>query len=383
MLKTFRYTLLTVLLGLMVFHTIMTGSDTVKIFDPADMDTNAKPNDDFFQYAVGGWLKNNPIPGEYTQWGSFDQLADTNLKELQGLLETAAADKTAAPGSIIQKIGDFYTAAMDETIIESEGLKPLAEDFKRIDAVKDNKDLQKLVAYFHGYVIRPLFRAGVAPDPKNSRLNIIWLSQDGLGLPDRDYYLEENDRSKSIREEYLKHLTNMFQLINETPEKAAVSAKMVMTIETRLAKASMSRLENRNPKTTYNKKNLQELALMAPNFDFIAYFKNIGLENPHAFENYINVGQPKFFAEISAMLNDVNLEDWKPYLRWHLIRSAAPYLGSAFVKERFNFYDKFLSGQKEQKPRWKRAINEINRSLGEAVGQFYVKKYFPPEAKTR
>ncbi|MCI0471182.1 MAG: M13 family metallopeptidase, partial [Candidatus Aminicenantes bacterium] len=217
----------------------------------------------------------------------------------------------------------------------------------------------------------------------NSRMNILWLYQGGLGLPDRDYYIEENDRAKSIRAEYLKHLTNMFQLLNETPEKAALSAQAVMSIETRLAKASMTRLELRNPKALYNKKNLQELAQMSPNFDFIAYFKNIGLENPQDIDNYINVGQPKFFQEISAMMSEVTPEQWKPYFRWQLVRSSAPYLSSAFVKERFNFYDKFLSGQKEMKPRWKRSINEMNRTIGEAVGQVYVKKYFPPEAKTR
>lgn len=383
MLKPYRYTILTVLLGLAIFPFVITSTETVKIFDPADTDTTANPGDDFYQYAAGGWLKNNPIPAEYTQWGSFDQLADTNLKELQELLETAASDNTAAPGSIIKKIGDFYTSAMDETKIEAEGLKPLEEELKRIDAVHDNKELQKLMAYFHTNQVRPLFRAGVLPDPKNSKMNILWLYQDGLGLPDRDYYIEENDRSKSIREEYLKHLTNMFQLLNEPPEKAALYAKTVMTIETRLAKASMSRLELRDPKATYNKKNLQELAQISPNFDFISYFKNIGLQNPQDIDNYINVGQPKFFQEISAMMNDVNLEDWKTYFRWHLVRSAASYLGSSFVKERFNFYDKFLSGQKELKPRWKRSINEMNRAIGEAVGQFYVKKYFPPEAKTR
>ncbi|MCU0288614.1 MAG: M13 family metallopeptidase [Acidobacteria bacterium] len=381
--KIYRYIFLTVLLGTVIFPFILTSADPVKIFDPADMDITAKPCDDFYQYAVGGWLKNNPIPGEYTQWGSFEQLADTNLKELKELLEIAAADKNAAPGSVIQKIGDFYTVAVDEAKIEAEGLKPLEEDFKRIDNIRDNKDLQKLIAYFHGNVIRPLFRTGAAPDPKNSRLNIVWLYQDGMGLPDRDYYLEDNDRSKSIREEYLNHVTRMFQLLNEPPEKAAISAKTVMTIETRLAKASMSRLDMRNPKSTYNKKNLEELVAMAPNFDFVAYFKNIGIINPRTIENYINVGQPKFFQEISVMMKDVSLEDWKPYLRWHLIRSSAPYLSSAFVKERFNFYDKFLNGQKELKSNWKRAINEINRAIGEAVGQFYVKKYFPPEAKTR
>ncbi|MDQ1353452.1 MAG: putative endopeptidase [Acidobacteriota bacterium] len=383
MLKIYRYTILTVLIGLLFIPSVLPGAETVKIFDPADMDTTANPADDFYQYAVGGWLKNNPIPAEYTQWGSFDQLADANSKELKELLEYAAADTTAAPNSIIRKIGDFYSTAMDETKIEAEGLKPLEEELNFIDEARDAKGIQKLMAYFHTRQVFPLFLLGALPDAKNSRMNILWLYQGGLGLPDRDYYIEENDRAKSIRAEYLKHLTNMFQLLNETPEKASLSAQAVMSIETRLAKASMTRLELRNPKALYNKKNLQELAQMAPNFDFIAYFKNIGLENPQDIDNYINVGQPKFFQEISAMMSEVTPEQWKPYFRWQLVRSSAPYLSSAFVKERFNFYDKFLSGQKEMKPRWKRSINEMNRTIGEAVGQLYVKKYFPPEAKTR
>lgn len=383
MLKIYHYTLTTLLLALVIFPYAINGAETIKIFDLADMDPSVKPTTDFYQYADGGWLKNNPIPPEYTQWGSFDQLADMNSKELKELLEAAAADKNATPGSNIQKIGDIYTTAMDKTKIESEGIKPLQEYFKSIADVKDNKELLKLTAYFHANLVGPLFRVSVNSDPKNSQMEILWLNQGGLGLPDRDYYIEENERSKSIRKEYLKHVANMFQLINEPPEKAALSAKTVMDIETRLAKASMSRLELRDPKSIYNKKNLQELALMAPNFDFIAYFKYIGIENPQDIQNYINVGQPKFFQEINTMMNEINLEDWKTYFRWNLVRSNAPYLSSPFVKERFNFYEKFLSGQKELKPRWKRTINEMNRAVGEAIGQLYVAKYFPPEAKIR
>lgn len=385
--KIYKLSLPLVLLGLVFFFVMPGGArDTAarcaqkqKAIDPAHMDLTVRPGDDFYQYANGNWIKNNPIPPEYSRWSNFEQLAECNSLQLRGIVESAAAAKNAPKGSNVQKIGDFYAAGMDEAGIEAAGLKPLKKEFKRIADIKDKKELPGVIAYFHRFKIRPLFSVSSRQDPGNSEMNIAWLRQGGLGLPDRDYYTEEKGRSKKIREEYVKHVARMFELLKEPPEQAAGSAKVVMAIETQLAKASMTRLERRNPKDMFNKKTPAELDRMIEHFDFAGYFKAIGLTAP----GDINVAQPKFFREIGKMVQQVSLDDWKTYLRWHLIRGAARYLGSAFVNERFRFNGTILAGQKELRPRWKRCLSATNRLLGEAVGQLYVKKYFPPEAKTR
>jgi len=385
--KFYKLSVPLVLLGLVFFFAIPGNAEKIpvkpkqqtKALDPANMDLTVRPGDDFYQYANGNWIKNNPIPPEHSRWGNFEQLAESNLNQLQVILNSAARDKNAPKGSNIQKIGDFYTTGMDEAKIEAEGITPLKKEFKRIADIEDKKELPEVVAYFHTYKINPLFRLFDTQDPGNSEITIVWLFQGGLGLPDRDYYTEEKDRSKKIREEYVKHAAKMFELLKETPEQAAQSAKTVMALETRLARASMTRLQRRDPKATYNRKTLAELDRMTPHFDFAAYFKAIGLAAP----GDINVAQPEFFKEVSRIAQQVSLEEWKTYLRWHLIRNTAEYLNSAFVNEDFRFNDTILAGREKLKPRWKRCLTTTSGLLDEAVGQLYVKKYFPPQAKTR
>lgn len=350
-----------------------------KAIDPANMDTTLSPAEDFYQFAVGRWLRHNPIPPEYSSWGSIEQLVEKNLKDLRTIFEEAAADRKAPEGSMNQKIGDFYGSGMNTKKIEQDGLKYLRPYFSRIEQIKRKEDVRRCIAYFHTMGVSPLFQFLVDQDPKNSDINIVWLYQAGLGLPDRDYYLDKSDQAKKIREKYIRHMTNMFELLGDSSEDGADAARRVMKMETRLAKASMTRLERRDPKATHNKMSLSKLAEMADGFDFPGYFKNLTVEDP----GDINVAQPKFFKELGKMIGQTRLGDWQSYLRWHLILKTAPYLNKVFEAESFDFYGTILMGAKKLKPRWKRCLLTTSSALGEMVGRIYVERYFPPEARAR
>lgn len=354
-------------------------SAKMKPLDPANMDLTVSPGEDFYRYANGTWLKNNPIPPEYSRWGSFEYLAEKNLKDLRTILEEAASDTTTPKGSNLRKIGDFYASGMDSAKIEAEGIQPLREELGRIEAIQSKKELQEAIANLQSLGSNVGFYFFAAQDKKNSDMMIGWLYQGGLGLPDRDYYLNRDERSKQLREKYAAHVTNMFKLLGQSPEQAAQLAQTVMKVETRLAKASMTRLEQRNPVATYHKMSVKKLQKLSPHFDWKTYFQNVGVAQP----GDINVAQPEFFKEISKMIRQVPLRDWKTYLRWHLVHSSADYLSRAFVDEDFNFYGKTLQGKEKLSPRWKRVLRETSRDLGEAVGQIYVERFFPPEAKQR
>ncbi|GAB4380033.1 MAG: M13 family metallopeptidase [Calditrichia bacterium] len=350
-----------------------------KPIDPSNMDLTVRPGEDFYRFANGNWLKNNPIPAEYSRWGSFEILLEKNLKDLRTIFEEAAAQNDAPRGSNIQKIGDFYITGMDSEKIEEQGIQPLQEQFEKIAALKSKPDLQGLIAYFHTIGVNPGFHLFSAQDKKNSEMVIAWLYQGGLGLPDRDYYVKDDDRSREIRREYRKHVARMFMLMGDTTENADRLAETVMQMETRLAKASMTRLELRDPQKTYHPMSLRELDRLTPAFNWASYFREVGVQATEK----INVAQPEFFKEAAKMIRDISLDDWKTYLRWHLIHNAAPYLNSEFVNENFRFYGTFLSGTEKLQPRWKRVLRETSSSLGEIVGQMYVERYFPPRAKTR
>lgn len=374
-----RYLTSFIIIIFLLFGCSTTGKQKVKPLDPANMDLTVIPGNDFYEYANGNWLKNNPIPPEYSRWGAFEILREQNWKDLRTIFQEAAAKKDAETGSKWQKIGDFYYTGMDTIKIETEGVLPLAGLFKKIDDMKTPKDVQDVIAYFHRQGITPSFSLFSEQDKKNTDRVIAWLYQGGLGLPDRDYYLKDDQRSREIREAYVKHVTNIFKLMEDSPETAGKNASTVMNMETQLARASMTRLELRDPKATYHKMTLKELDRMTPYFDWTTYFKNVGLGDP----GDINVAQPKFFKETNKMIKKIPVKDWKTYLRWHLIHESAPYLSSKFVDENFAFFGTFLSGTKKLLPRWKRVLNTTSRNLGELVGQIYVERYFPPESKTR
>ena len=345
----------------------------------ANMDTAVKPGDDFYRFANGSWLKNNPIPAEYSRYGVFELLQEENYEQLKTILAEASADKNAAAGTVNQKIRDYYNSGMDTVKIDKNGISPLKAELDQINAMATPADVQKYIILEHASGNYPLFYLFSSPDEKNSNQVIAMTYQGGLGLPDRDYYLSEEPRSKEIRTKYVQHMAKMFVLAGSTPEQAAKDADIDMKIETELAKLSRTRLALRDPNANYNKTDLAGIQKMAPGIDWKAYFDGIKLTAT----NEINVGQPEFMAGMAKMVNTIPVNDWKVYFRWDLINTAASSLSSDFDKEHFAFYGTVLSGVKEQRPRWKRMIDQTSSSLGEAVGQLYVQKFFPPEAKKR
>jgi len=346
-------------------------------FDVTRMDDSVEACDNFFQYANGNWIKKTEIPAAYARWGSFNILAENNTNALKEILD-ANAKKTAA-GSNEQLIGDYFAACMDEAAIEKAGAAPLDPYFKSIDKIKDAKDLQRQIAAMHNAGIPALFNFGAGADAKNSSLNIANVNQGGLSLPNRDFYTKDDAKSAETRAKFVEHLTNMFKLLGDDADKAAMNAKTVMAIQTRLANASKTQVELRDPQKRYNKKTTVELAAITPNFSWADYMKARNVPSV----TDLNVGQPDFFAEVNKMLADVPVADWKTYLRWMTINSGASLLSKAFVDENFNFYSKYLTGTKEQQPRWRRCINATDGAVGEALGAEYVKKNFTPAAQKR
>jgi len=347
-------------------------------FSLSNLDKTCKPCDNFYQFAMGSWMKANPIPAEYSSWGTFTQLRDNNLAAMKSILEAAALAKARA-GSNEQKIGDFYASCMDTSAIEADGLKPLASDLAAIDAISDRKSLDAEIVRLQREGAGVLFRFGSGQDIKDSTRVIAFASQGGLGMPDRDYYFRDDEKSKQLRADYLQHVAKMFELAGDPGEKAAAEAATVMTIETALAKASRTRVELRDPEKNYNLLPLSEIKALTPDWSWENYLRAMGAP---AVEQ-INIRQPDFFKAVNQELATASLADWKVYLRWQLLHANAPALPEKFVSENFDFYDRKLSGTKEILPRWKRCVQSTDRNLGEALGQAYVEKYFPPAAKAR
>ncbi len=351
----------------------------VLALDTKNMDLTAKPGDDFFQYANGGWLKNNPIPAEKSSFGAFHQINEDNLVALREIVESAAKDSSAQKGSNKQKIGDLYATGMDSAKIEKDGASVLTEYFEKINAIKTVADFQKVSTEVWVVLGSPMFAFYSTLDAKNSESVIAGIWQSGLGLPDRDDYINTDEKSKQTQAEYQKHIVKMFELIGTKKEEAEKIAQKTYAVELQLAKASNTMLENRDVVKLYNKKTIEELQKFAPNWDWKAFITEIGC--PQAKE--VDVAQVKFLSEFNKMLKSVNIEDWKMYLRWNLLNGAAGYLNNALVEQNFNFYNKFLSGQEKMSPRWKRVLQTTSACLGEAIGQLYVEKHFPPAAKER
>lgn len=345
-------------------------------FDTANLDKTCKPCDDFYQFAMGGWMKSNSIPPQYSTWGSFSRLLDKNQQNLQQILAAAESAK-ATPGSNEQKIGDFYASCMDTAAIDAAGTKPIDAEMASIAAMKNEVDLQTEAAKLQKEGVGVLFRFSANQDAKDSSQVVGAAWQGGLGLPEREYYLKQDDKSKQLRDAYVKHVAKMFELLGDPADTAATEATTVLGIETSLANASMKNTDLRDPEKTYHRVKLADLRTMTPDFDWESYFKAMG--RPDLKE--INVGQPDFFRALDTQLAATPIADWKTYFRWHLVNSSAAGLPEKFVDEEFEFRGKTLTGAKEIQPRWKRCVQATDRSLGEALGQLYVQKYFPPEAK--
>lgn len=354
----------------------------LKGVDVKSMDKKASPQDDFNQYANGKWMKNNPIPASEGRWTSFNILAERNYDILRTICESAAADKTAEPGSPRQKVGEFYRLAMDSNKLEADNYAPLRFDYSTILVIVNNQDALRIVGKLHQKGIPAFFGFGVGQDVKNSDQYACYLSQGGLGLPDRDYYLKEDEKSKTIRKEYVTHISNMLVMtadFNETQAKQA--ADEIMALETSLAKASMTRVERRDPDKTYNKKTGEELKSEYPNINWTGYFEATGVDKKNP--AFFIVGQPLFFQELNRLMAVTPLKTIRHYLKWNTVRNASGYLSNKFGAESFRFYGTVLTGTTEQKPRWKRAVNASNAAIGELVGQEYVKVVFTESSKKR
>jgi putative endopeptidase len=343
--------------------------------DLDSMDKSIDPCVDFYSYSCGGWMKKNPIPADQTTWSVYGKLYEDNLAYLRGLLMTDAhaSDRT----SVAQKIGDFYAACTAEDQVNAAGARPMKAELDSVAALKSVKDLAPVLAKLHLSGDGGLFGSSSMQDPDNSESMIVGLEQGGLGLPDRDYYLEQDTKSKQDRAKYLEHVQKMFELLGDAPATAKKNAETVMRIETELAKNSLTRVDRRDPYKVKNRMNPAELAALAPNFNWNAYFA--ASEAPH-FE-MLNLNSKTFFKNVSDQLGTLSLADLKNYLRYHIANSRSAFLSQPFVDENFDFYRKYLRGATEQEPRWKRCVEWTDNLLGEALGQEYVKKTFSPELK--
>lgn len=348
-------------------------------FDKANFDTTVKPGDDFYQYANGGWLKKGEIPASESRWGSFDMLNDNIKKNLHILLDEAAANKNAKPGSIEQKVGDFFAVAMDSVKLNADGVKPLEAELAKIDAIKTSADLVAEIAHLHKTGSGSFFAAFVNQDAKKSDELIVQIYQAGLGLPDRDYYTKTDAESKAIQEAYLAHVKSTLVLAGQDEKSAAADAMAIMKLETELAKASKARVEQRDPEANYHKMTIEELVKLTPSFDWKAYFSANGF--PAITE--LVVSQPEFLKAVDKQIKSTPMPVLKAYAKWNLLNSYADYLSDDFVIQNFDFYGKTLTGAKEMKPRWKRALRETDAAIGEALGQLYVAKHFSANAKKR
>jgi len=344
-----------------------------------NIDPSVRVQDDFYQYINGTWLKNTEIPADKSSWGSFNALSDAVQPQLQGIIEELAKKDHLAPGSDEQKIADLYASYLDTVTIDALGIKPIEPLFARVDALTDKNQLPALIAYFNRIGVMAPLDFSVNQDDRESTVNAVDLNQSGLGLPDRDYYLKDDDaKLKSARDAYVKHIEKMLGMAGDA--NPAASAQTILNIETALAKVQWTKVELRDPVKGYNKIDVAKMNELTPGFDFQNYLKAIGVEGK---VSYTIVGQPSYFTGFAKVVADMPLDAWKTYFKWHVLSSQAGMLPANFSDENFAFYGTVLRGVPEQKVRWKRAIDKVNQALGESLGKSYAAKYFPPEYKAK
>jgi endothelin-converting enzyme/putative endopeptidase len=371
-------TLFAMLATLLSATPVLAESKPRKSVEIGDIDTGTSPCTDFFQFANGKWRAENPIPASQPRWSRRWEAGETSKGKLRGILEAAASTK-AAKGSDDQLIGDFYAGCMDEAQAEKAGAKPIEPLLKEIDGLRDAKDVQRMISKLHGMQIAVPFDLYGESDVHEPSNVIGHLYAAGLGMPDRDYYLKQDDRFKETREKYRTYVTRLFELSGSPQKDAVAAADAVLQMETAFAKHSFDKVTLRNPKAIDHVMSPAELQKLTPAFDWKAYFDGQRVRTGTA----VNVAEPDFMKEIDRQLRETPLPQWKTYLQWHVLNSAAPSLSKAFVEEEFAFNGAYLNGAREMKPRWKRCAEATDKLLGDPLGRKYVEKYFPPEAKAR
>jgi putative endopeptidase len=364
------------ILSLLVLPALALAADPVAGVDTAAMNKSVNPCVDFYQYACGNWIAHNPLPADRARWGRFTELSDRNENVLLGILQNAAAAKSGR-SPLEQKIGDFYASCMDTATLNKKGIEPLKPELDRINAMSAQEDVEAEVIRLHRMGIGVLYGFGAQPDAKDSNRTIAALGQGGLSLPDRDYYLKTDPKSLETLKRFEQHVRNMFQLAGDSPEDAAAKAKFVLDIENGLAKISADRVAMRDPNKRYHPMTKEELQKIAPTWDWNAYFQGVGAP---PFET-LNVSNPDFFKQLASSVPTDSAEPWKAYLEYHLLRASAPQLSEAFENESFDFWGRYLTGAKEQRPRNMRCVAATDRALGDLLGQKYVEKEFGPDAK--
>lgn len=358
-----------------------TQEETVAIvpaFDVSQIDSTVMPCEDFEKFAVGNWLKDNPVPESESRWGSFNLVHDANEIKLRAIVEEASGAK-AEKGTALQQVGDFYASALDSNTVNNLGIKPLQPLLDKIDAVSNTQELVEMMAETRSYGSGSIFSGYVGIDAKNSSQYIMHLSQGGLGLPDKSYYTPSDERGENIFNEYRKHITALFVLAGEEEDAAKSIANSVIEIESELAANSMSRVERRDPEKTYNKLTVDEMQSLCPEINWSSFFVAAELKGV---DNLV-VGQLDFFKSLNSSLTKFPIENWKTYMKWHLINDMAGNLSIEFEKQVFSFYSTTLRGVSTMKPRWKRALAKSNGNVGEQIGKLFVEKHFPEESKQK
>ncbi|SFF23996.1 putative endopeptidase [Fontimonas thermophila] len=344
--------------------------------DKTQFDPTVRPQDDFYRHVNGTWLRNNPVPADKSNYGAFTKLADDAEQQLRAIIEEAAAKPDKQPGSDEQKVGDFYTAFMNEARADELGIKPLESELARIDAIQDKKALAGVFAQLARIGV-DLIPGYIDTDAKNATQYMVYLFQGGTGLPDRDYYLDKGEKFAQIRRQYEAHIGNMLRLAGiDRPQDLA---KAIVALETQLAEKQWTKVDSRDAEKTYNKYAFEDLPKLMPNFDWPAYIDTTGIRKSPG----IVIAQPSFFAAFDAILQKADLATLKAWMKWHLLRAYAPFLSKPFVDENFAFYGRVLNGIVELKPRWKRGVEATEAALGEVLGRIYVARHFPPQAKAR
>jgi predicted metalloendopeptidase len=343
------------------------------------IDSSVRPQDDFFRYMNGKWLATEEIPADKSTWGSFAKLRDDTQPQLHAIIEAAAKDASAKPGSEARKIGDLYASFMDEKKLDEAGLKPLAGEMAKIAALRDRKDVPALIAHFNQIGVKTPYAFGVHQDAKDSTRYVVDFFQSGLGLPDRDYYLKQDDaRLADVRAKYQAQIEKMLAMADD--KDAAEHARQILALETALAQVQWTKVENRDPVKRYNKFALSDFDKLVPSNDWKSYFLAAGIAGKI---DYVIVSQPSYFSGFDKVLNETPLNVWQAYFSWHLINSYAPYLSRSLVDQDFAFSGTILRGIPENLPRWKRGVALVDRAVGEGVGKLYVAQHFPPERKAR